>query len=105
MERILTFGDLEFITEVALLAIYFDVIMQEFLEPGGIKDLIGSGTRIVDDKLVLVSCLALSSRLRGFGTGLGSGFGSGLGLQSNESVIDDSCHIINDLDSGRDMAN
>lgn len=76
--RPLTFGDFDFVTEVTLLSIDFDMVMQEFFKSSGIENLIGSGTRVVDDKLVLMSRLALSTS--GLATsGLGT-FGSCLGL-------------------------
>ena len=75
-----TFGDLDLLSEIALLSIDLDMIVQELLKCGSVKDLVRDGTGIVDDEFVLWCILAALSN-DGLSTGFGGWFSSRLGLE------------------------
>lgn len=45
--------DLDVFAELTSLAIDLDAVVEEFFEVGTVEDTVGSGLRVVDDKLVL----------------------------------------------------
>jgi hypothetical protein len=55
---VLTFGDLDFVSQVTCFTIDLDVVMQELLKSSGVKDLISCRSRIVDNEFVLGSNLS-----------------------------------------------
>jgi hypothetical protein len=56
--NVLTFGDLDFVSQVTCFTIDLDVVMQELFKSSGVKDLISRRPRVIDDEFVLGSNLS-----------------------------------------------